>query len=164
MDRVNRLINDSRYQHYLHLNEEAEQGRIYCSHQFEHLLATARLSWIFILESGVPYISREIAYAAALLHDIGRWQECAGKGDHAILSSTLAEPLLRSAGFSRDEIGLITRAISRHRHDPAGQEVYTPLDQALYRADKHSRICFTCEAHHSCHTLDRQPHRDRLEY
>ncbi|MBW6462681.1 MAG: HD domain-containing protein [Firmicutes bacterium] len=164
MDRVNRIIIDPEFEGYLHKIDIAEEGRLFCSHHFDHLLSTARLTWIYLLEGGSPYISREIAYAAGFLHDIGRWREYRDGGDHADYSAELAKPLLRKSGFSEAESGLIIKAIKQHR-DSYDPEIHrSPLSLALNRADKHSRLCFTCNAREVCNKLNKQPHKCRLEY
>lgn len=164
MDRANRIITDPVFRGYLQKNDIAEEGRLFCSHHFDHLLSTARLTWIFLLEEGSPYISREIAYAAGLLHDIGRWREYLDGGDHADYSAKLAKPLLRNAGFSETESGLIIKAIKQHRDSDDPEIHRSPLSLALSRADKYSRLCFNCSSREACKKLNKQPHKHRLEY
>ena len=74
MTRVNRIWNHSVYQSSLHNIEELERERIFCGHGVRHLLDTARLAYIENLEMGLC-ISKDMIYAAALLHDIGRGQQ-----------------------------------------------------------------------------------------
>ncbi len=50
----------------------AEEGRRFCHHDMGHFLDVARLAMIFNLQQGLS-VSKEMIYAAALLHDIGRW-------------------------------------------------------------------------------------------
>ncbi len=166
MDRVNRILRDQRFLEYLLKNKDAEMNRIFCCHDFEHLLATARLSWILILESGNPYISREITYAAALLHDIGRWCEYESSRDHALCSAELAAPILREAGFSESESNFISRAIRQHRSkiNDLEPEHRSPLAEALCQADRYSRICFACPSSEECYKVAEQPHERGLQY
>lgn len=60
----------------------------------------------------------EILTAAALLHDIGRAKESAGRGAicHAKYGAELAEPLLKELGFSADSIRKICHCIQAHRY------------------------------------------------
>jgi uncharacterized protein len=162
--RVERILQNPSYLEYLCQNEVAEQERIFCGHSFDHLLAVARLTYIFLLEDGNPYITREMAYAAALLHDIGRWQEYSSGLDHAEVSAELAGPILAAAGFDRGEKVLITKAICQHRLDEATAVHHSPLSQALKKADRYSRLCFSCEARNQCRKLEEQPHRYSLIY
>ena len=71
MTRVNRIRNHPLYRESLHNIEKLEQERIFCGHNAQHLLDTARLAYIENLELNLG-ISKEMIYAAALLHDIGR--------------------------------------------------------------------------------------------
>ena len=164
MKRVNNILNDPEYQTLVKKNNNAETDRIYCSHSFEHMLTTARLTWLFLLEDGCPYISREIAYATGLLHDIGRWFEYSHGGDHAEHSARIALPILNRAKFSQSESCLIRKAILEHRKSDQYINRRSALSSALYKADKHSRICFTCNAADKCNKIDKQPHKSGLEY
>ena len=51
--------------------EAAEADRVFCRHGLPHLLDVARIAWILNLERGCG-LHRDVVYAAALLHDIGR--------------------------------------------------------------------------------------------
>lgn len=164
MIRVNRIITNPDFNFYLLKNETAEDGRVFCSHPFEHLLAVGRLTYILLLEDGCPFISREMAYAAGLLHDIGRWRQYETGEDHAEISAELAAPLLKSAGFSNSETTLILKAIKQHRLKAETAEHRSPLSRALCRADAYARICFRCSASLECKALEGHPHMDCLEY
>lgn len=164
MKRVNKILASREYRNHLKRNSLREESRPFCGHHFEHQLAVARLTYLLLLEEGCPFITRETAYAAGLLHDIGRWQEYDFGTDHALASAKLAKPILEKAGFSRAEVGLITRAIARHRLKDPEQTHRSPLSRALARADQYSRLCFICNARSRCRTLDRQPHRKELIY
>ncbi|MDZ4133144.1 MAG: HD domain-containing protein [Dethiobacteria bacterium] len=164
MKRVNKIIDSSEYNLYLQNNEKAEEGRLFCKHHFEHLLEVARLTYILLLEDNALFISREMAYAAGLLHDIGRWRQYETDEDHAEASAKLAAPLLESAGFSKSETNLILKAVRQHRLKADSGEHRSPLSMALCRADAYARICFRCSVRDECDTLDSHPHRDYLEY
>lgn len=164
MARINLILADPEYFNYLDKNRAAEEDRVYCGHDFAHLVSTARLTWIFLLEEGNPYISREIAYAAALLHDIGRFEEYTSGGDHALISAGLARPILERAGFSAPEIALITEAIKEHRQKDEHLAKRSSLSAALFKADNHARLCFLCPAAGTCHKIKGQPHKKGLLY
>ena len=51
-----------------------ESERIFCRHTPEHFLDVARLMYIYALEEHLE-LPKELIYAAALLHDIGRAQQ-----------------------------------------------------------------------------------------
>lgn len=164
MDRCAKIIEHRKYRLYLEKNESLEAERIYCGHHFEHLLTVARLTYLLLLEEGQPFISREIAYAAGLLHDIGRFKEYQAGGDHAELSSELAGPILEEAGFKLSERLLIEKAIAQHRTDDSDHIHRSPLSKALSKADKYARLCFRCKASDDCYKLEHQPHKGRLIY
>lgn len=166
MERIQKLIDNQDYRLCLQKNSRAEEERNFCRHYFEHLLDVARLTYILLLETGTPFISKEVAYAAGLLHDIGRWQEYESGKDHAIFSAELAAPILDSAGFFTAETNLICKAIRQHRHS-AGKyhdEHCSPLSTALVAADSLSRLCFQCSALSSCKKKSEQPHLSKLLY
>ncbi|MFQ6804356.1 MAG: HD domain-containing protein [Lachnospiraceae bacterium] len=71
MERVRRLYELPRYQEELKAIARAEVSREFCGHTLEHFLDVARLMYIRSLEEG-EIVNREVIYAAALLHDLGR--------------------------------------------------------------------------------------------
>ncbi len=164
MNKVKQILQDPSYQKYLQRNESAEKDRFFCSHNFDHLLTVARLAYIFLLEGGSSFIARETVYAAALLHDIGRWQEYGSGVDHAAASAELAGPILAAAGFDRGESILIKKAIRQHRLAETDPVHRSPLSRALKKADLYSRLCFNCEARDQCYKIEEQPHRNCLIY
>ncbi len=164
MDRVNKLLTDHNYLRLLGLNSRAEENRIFCRHSMDHLLAVARLTYLLLLENGETLVDKELAYAAALLHDIGRHEEYSTGVDHALKSAELAGPLLLRAGFSVEERDFIGQAIAQHRVKDISPPNRSPLSAALSKADQLSRACFACSAKTNCRTIIRQPHKERLEY
>lgn len=161
MKRVNRIIQNPTYQQYLEWNYKAEKGRPYCHHDFFHQLTVARLAYLLILEQGKNSFSREIIYAAGLLHDIGRWRQYSEDIDHPLAGAELARPLLKNAGFSAEEIESITKAI--REHGSSGLKS-TLLGETLQRADSLARTCFYCAARDGCKKVQGQPHREELIY
>ncbi|HHX87068.1 MAG TPA: HD domain-containing protein, partial [Firmicutes bacterium] len=137
-----------------------------CPHDFDHLLAVARLTYLLLIEQGERTISKELAYAAGLLHDIGRWQEYTENIDHALAGVELACPILEHSGFKPVEIKLISTAISQHRHidRPGDKNNLHPLSRALYNADLFSRLCFKCSARESCRKYTHLPQGKKLCY
>ncbi|MDY6826292.1 MAG: HD domain-containing protein [Bacillota bacterium] len=164
MERVNKILASREYRDHLERNALREGSRLFCQHHFEHLLTVARLTYLLLIEEGCPFITRETAYAAGLLHDIGRWQEYDNGTDHALASAELARTILEKVGFSNSEMELITRAIAQHRLKSLEQQHLSPLSKALAKADQYSRLCFGCQTRSECHTLDRQPHKEELIY
>ncbi len=162
MERVRSLSCDSAYKNYLRLIKVHEKERLFCRHSFSHLLDTARIAWILCLERGVR-IPRPLVYAAALLHDIGRFAQYEDKSvDHADESAKLALPILEKAGFNEDEILVIQNAIRAHRLPP--QTVTEPLGAVLAEADHLSRLCYQCHAKEDCYKYGRMPAAEGIFY
>ncbi len=164
MNNIEQIIANPIYRECLEKNNGAEENRMFCNHHFEHLLATARLTYILILEEKAPFITREMAYAAGLLHDIGRWLEYQSGADHAKKSAELAETILSETGFSEAECSLIQKAIAQHRIKSDCREHRSPLSAALGRADSLSRTCFRCDVWEQCSKFEEQPNRETLLY
>lgn len=145
MERVNLILNDPDFLAYLKKNQNLEVDRIYCHHDITHFLDVSRIAYIIDLEEKLN-IDKEVVYAIGLLHDIGRWMEYEKGIDHAIASKELAEGILQRCGFSEEEIKEILQAIAGHRKK--GES--SPLEDLLYRADKLSRNCTSCNARSTC--------------
>ena len=147
MTRVNRIRNHPLYRESLHYIEKLEQERIFCGHNAQHLLDTARLAYIENLERNLG-ISKEMIYAAALLHDIGRGLQYTEGIPHHEGGVKLAAPILKDCGFTDAESEEILEAIGGHRDTSAKGK--RNLAGILYRADKGSRCCFSCPAQAQC--------------
>ncbi|NTW71203.1 MAG: HD domain-containing protein [Eubacteriaceae bacterium] len=145
MVRVNKIIRDQKYLEYVEKNQKAEKDRIFCRHDMPHFLDVARIAWILVLEEGLD-IEKEIVYAAALLHDTGRWLEYENGEDHAVSSARLSEEILVRNDFNRIEINMISDAIGSHRN----MESNSDLSRVLYKSDKLSRNCQMCSAIGEC--------------
>lgn len=164
MKRLQDLLFDRQFQQLLREIELAELDRKFCKHGMEHLWDVARITYILLLEEKQvtklahecncdPAHVRELTYAAALLHDIGRGQASRTGEDHAMVSSALARPLLLKTGFSEKETRVICCAIQDHRRLPANPSL---LSRALFRGDKLSRRCWTCPARAECYKYQGQ--------
>lgn len=147
MERVNKIINHDLFKDYIEKNRMAEAGRHFCHHDMGHFLAVARLAMIFNLQQSLS-IPEETIYAAALLHDIGRWKQYEDGTPHEKASALLAPEILSDCGFTAEETEQILSAISSHRDETVREE--RNLNGILYRADKMSRSCFCCEAEKEC--------------
>lgn len=147
MPRVSAIVEHPDFQNALTANQKAEKERTFCHHDWEHSLAVARISYILWLEKGGAKEQKEEIYAAALLHDIGRFRQYKDKTvDHAHASAALAEPILKACGFDMIERERICTAIVAHRH---GEEKDS-FCEVLYYGDKLSRPCFACAASAQC--------------
>ena len=87
MDRVNQIWRHPVYQEHYKKIQELESERIFCRHTPEHFLDVARLMYIYALEEHLE-LSKELIYAAALLHDIGRAQQYPVSYTHLTLPTT----------------------------------------------------------------------------
>lgn len=125
--------------------EQAEKNRKFCCHQMNHLLDVARIAYIQNLEEELGF-SKEMIYAAALLHDIGKAKQYEERVPHEIASAEIAEEILKDV-FPLEEQEEILRAIRSHRRY---REDMTAFEKLLYISDKKSRQCFACPAEQEC--------------
>lgn len=158
MARVDAIWRHPLYQEQLMRIEELERDRVFCRHGLTHLLDVARIMWMLALEEeAADGLSRDVAYAAALLHDIGRAAQYEMKEPHDIAGVRIAREIMGtvddSHAFSREEQDLIAGAIGAHRD---GVGAATPLSRLLHRADKLSRPCFACPARPECNWPEEQ--------
>lgn len=147
MERVNQILRHPCFQESLERVKTYEADRIFCCHQMEHFLDVARIAYILNLEEHLE-IEKDIIYAAALLHDIGRYVQYEDGTPHEKASARMAPEILADCGYLPEEIVRIVDAIVAHRDlDEAKTE---PLKSIIYRADKASRACFSCKAEAQC--------------
>lgn len=147
MERVNKILKHKLFHEYLQKNRMAEENRRFCHHDMGHFLDVARLAMIFNLQQELS-IPEETIYAAALLHDIGRWKQYEDGTPHDRASALFAPEILSDCGFTAQETAQIVTAISNHRNEAIKNE--QSLSGILYRADKMSRSCFCCEMEREC--------------
>ena len=114
MKRVNAIITHPVYREYYDRLEALEQERPFCRHQMTHLLDVARIAYIRSLENALD-LDKEVIYAAALLHDIGKSLQYEKKIPHEISGVEIAERILSSLpaelSFSAEEMQMILTAI-----------------------------------------------------
>lgn len=145
MDRVNNILKNERYQVCLKKINEYEMDRIFCRHDMEHFLSVARIMLIKSFEDNIS-VDKEIIYAVALLHDIGRALQYEKGQDHASAGEEIAEKILVECGYLKHEIEAISIAILTHNQRQGSE----PLGHLLQYADKTSRNCFLCPAYGEC--------------
>ena len=147
MKRIDRILNNPTYTDRINEIYTAEETRVFCRHGYDHLLAVARIGHIINIEEKLG-LDQEMIYAAALLHDIGRFSKRESEGvSHRLASVEIAFPILIDAGFDDIEANQICDAIRLH-----GDKPFDPATLAgvIYRADKLSRNCFRCDAYADC--------------
>ena len=160
MERVNSILRHPLYRAYYKRLEETERGRIFCRHQISHLLDVARIAYIRSLEEGLS-LDREVIYAAAVLHDIGKSLQYEEKIPHEIagekIASEILDNLVAENVFSESEKKMILTAIRGHRKLRAKPEL---LERLLYESDKASRTCFACPAEPQCDWSEEKKNRE----
>ena len=112
----------------------------------------ARLMYIDALEHDLS-ISKELIYATALMHDIGRIDQIEQGTPHEKAGAALCDVILPDCGFSEEETAVIQDAILHHRNRTYESQVsgeHDTLSELLYWADKKSRNCFACEMKKEC--------------
>ncbi|MDT8716941.1 HD domain-containing protein [Clostridium sp. 19966] len=143
---INSILLNQLYKECLYKNKRQEELREFCHHDLEHFLAVARIAYIINLERGMK-LDKHIIYAAALLHDIGRWKQYQEGTPHELASAELSLEILKECEYGASEIHIIINAITSHREYHEGIE---NLSELIYYADKKSRNCFDCQASQNC--------------
>ncbi len=151
MERADKIYRNEQWKSYVKQIQKLEKERIFCCHDTSHFLDVARLAYIENLERNLK-ISKELIYAAALLHDIGRHLEYTQGIPHDKGSAMLAGDILRECGFDQQEQEEIISAIELHRSAETSEK--DNLAGLIYRADKKSRPCMFCKAREQCNWSD----------
>lgn len=149
MKEIEAIRNHPLYVKYYKKLKKAERDRIFCRHQMSHYLNVARIAYIYNLEQSLGF-RKEVIYAAAILHDIGKYKQYKKKVPHEIASAEMAEKILGEIPeeyFTEDERQQIIEAVLEHRKM---KEDMTELGRLLYISDKKSRACFMCAAEKEC--------------
>lgn len=114
--------------------------------------------YIYALEKHLE-LPKELIYAAALLHDIGRAQQYQYNIPHDIAGVEIAREILTDLHFTEQEKELILSSIGHHRKGDS----CSMLAALLYKADKQSRNCFLCSAASECYWSDDKKNM-KIEY
>ncbi len=157
MNKFNELIGDSELLSMYERMDELESDRIYCRHGITHSLDVARIGYIMMIEEEIRLCDeeklaisdKELIYITALLHDLGRIKQYEDGESHHKAGVEIAKHFLEKHGFDKRETELILDAIASHKHGEG--ELSYRLSEVLYRADKLSRNCFSCEAADTCY-------------
>lgn len=145
MDRVNQILHNTKFQKYVDELEDLEKERQFCLHNIEHSLDVARIAYISILENKLRF-SKEVVYAIALIHDLGRVLEYKQNIEHHEGSVIIAKEILEDISFTKEEKIQIITSISNHRNESADE-----LSNMIYISDKLSRNCFKCKMQSECY-------------
>lgn len=148
MERIRQIQAHPLFQNIFSKLQCAENDRVFCCHTMEHFLDVARIMYIYNLEEGNS-LKKDVIYAAALLHDLGRYEQIRRGTPHETAGAELAEKIMGECGFMPEEIREVRTAILGHR-DKSSLNSTSSLAEYLYRADKKSRLCFLCKAEPEC--------------
>lgn len=159
MDNVNLILQNKIFKDALMKNMECEEHRKFCCHDLTHFLDVARIAYILNLENKFN-LKKEVIYAAAILHDIGRWMEYKEGIPHHIASVRLASTILSQCNFKEDDTSQIIESISQHRDNNIKR---SKLSEIIYLGDKLSRNCFYCSSYGECKWSEEKKN-NRLKY
>jgi uncharacterized protein len=146
MEMAGKILEHAKFIKYMKRNTLAEKKRKFCRHDLQHALDVARVAYIISLEKGCN-VSKDMIYAAALLHDIAKWKQYRDNVDHALEGAVLAKEILKDIGVEEQEAESILDAIRGHR-TPGEQR--SPLSALLYAGDKSCRLCSQCAVFEDC--------------
>lgn len=157
MERVEKILKHPLYRSNCLKIERLEEERIFCRHGIDHSLDVARILYILVLERSLE-LPKDILYATALLHDIGRAVQYEESKPHHEEGARIAKEILKDCGYTENEAEYIGSAIISHKcgqtdDKTAGQDVLLDL---LYEADKLSRNCFDCKVQEECYWKEEQ--------
>lgn len=147
MDRVNGILNNEKYKNLVSTIEMYEAERKFCKHDLNHFMDVARIAYILVLEKNID-IDKEIVYASALLHDIGRGAQYRYGLSHNEAGLSLAEEILSETGFNSKEKTIVLDAIKHHRDE--NNTTLNTFSGIFSKSDKLSRGCYNCKATENC--------------
>lgn len=145
MSRFNNILKNNSFQTHMKKLCEYEKDRIFCNHDIEHILSVARIMFIENIEKNLS-INKDVIYATALLHDIGRVYQYENGTPHAIAGLEISKIILNECSYTDVEINIICSAIANHNNSNSNDQ----LSYLLKYADKISRNCFLCTAYKEC--------------
>ncbi len=140
------VLNHKLFNKKINKIEDDEKTRVFCKHDFSHLMDVARICYIINLEENLN-IDKDLIYVTALLHDLGRADEVDTGINHSILSQEIAQEILKDLDFNDESKQRIINAIKRHRTNEENGDRFIEI---FYKADKLSRMCFRCPARSIC--------------
>ena len=143
---MNAILNHPIFVQSMQKNKASESDRPYCKHGLAHALDVARIAMLINMEEALGF-SKDVVYAVALLHDVTKWQQYLIGIPHHESAIAPATAVLRDCGFTVEETTLICDAIRHHRDGPPDNAAFARL---IFRADKLSRACFSCDSGDTC--------------
>ena len=140
------VLNHNLFNEKINKIEDDEKIRVFCKHDFSHIMDVARICYIINLEENLN-IDKDLIYVTALLHDLGRADEVDTGINHSILSQEIAQEILKDLDFDDESKQRIISAIKYHRTNEENDDRFIEI---FYKADKLSRMCFRCPARSIC--------------
>ena len=150
MKKTHSIFNHPLFVQSMRKNELSEINRPYCKHDLAHAIDVARIAYVINLEDQLGF-SKETIYATALLHDITKWEQHLSDIPHNQSAIEPATKILQDVEFSEEEIANICYAILHHKDGPPDTTGFAYL---IFRADKLSRACYSCDSKSSCYWED----------
>ena len=147
MDTVTQVLEHPQYKACCETITDYEADRTYCRHDMEHFLSVARISYLMVLEKNLD-IPKDIIYATAFLHDMGRADQYEKGISHDEAGAILAEEILKDCGYTAAERKIMVDTILNHRDVEEKEDSFAAI---FYRADKLSRDCIHCKARQECY-------------
>lgn len=147
MERFQKIVCHETYKQTYEKLQELEKDREFCGHDMEHFLSVARISYLMVLEKNLD-IPKDIIYATAFLHDIGRADQYEKGSSHDEAGAILAEEILKDCGYTAAERKIMVDTILKHRDVEEKEDSFAAI---FYRADKLSRDCIHCKARQECY-------------
>ena len=147
MERFQKIVWHEKYVKTYEKLQELEKDRKFCGHDMEHFLSVARISYLMVLEKNLD-IPKDIIYATALLHDLGRADQYEKGISHEEAGAILADEILTDCGYSMEEKQFMIDTILKHR---AMKNEIDDFASIFYHADKISRDCIHCKAREECY-------------
>ena len=102
MERFQKIVCHETYKQTYEKLQELEKDREFCGHDMEHFLSVARISYLMVLEKNLD-IPKDIIYATAFLHDMGRADQYEKGISHDEAGAILAEEILKDSGYTAAE-------------------------------------------------------------
>lgn len=146
LDRVNLILKNKDFLKSYNKIILFESDRIFCKHDMEHFLNVARIMVLKDREFSKAPVDKDIIYALAILHDLGRAEQYESGINHNIAGGELSKEILIKCHYDNEEIQLISSIIINHNE----KQVTSYLSSLLHYADKQSRNCFVCGARDLC--------------
>lgn len=147
-NKIKKILNHKLFIENMRKIIQIEENRIYCKHDIFHCFDVARICYIIVLENNLHY-DKDVIYALALLHDIGRAKQYESGEDHSLIGGEIAAQIMHDVAFSEHDIELVKDIILKHSGE---HNILSPktLKEAFLKSDFLARKCSFCSAIDTC--------------